>query len=547
MAEIPERDAGRLMGDGSLGGSYRRTACQKLPRPRQRYGSPGKRKVEKRAGRRGIWGASAVLWHNTMMADTAIFRQVRNQGLAMPNSAISEIQARHILEQFRDAALYPPGSEPGTPASEFIYRSGFLLTRDRDLRDVLTALERLGPDYGIDDTVLEGGRLESRPIHGLARIELQFRKVENPDLALRAMVMFSTLAAVEKELGKGKAAPEHLVTVATTPQVVGWCPATEPVPPPVGAPPQPPVSGSRCDGRGTLVAVVDQGLVEDAPLTHPWLHGVTGDPDELALPGRPLELYGGHGTFCASIVRAMAPRADVRVARVLKKAAAAYETDVVRELYAILDWAPDVISLSAGTHTWNSNGLLSFQVFVDGPLREHEGTVMVAAAGNDGADWKFAPAEMEPVIGVGALGLPGDARAAFSNYGDWVTVYAPGEDLVHAFARGTYTYQEQNIGQTAVFEGMATWSGTSFSTPIVAGLIAARMSGTGDSAREAADALLSLARAQALPRVGPVLHPGQACLSLCERPHRHHSGHHSCHHACGTCGHAGSGTQEADA
>jgi subtilisin family serine protease len=259
--------------------------------------------------------------------------------------------------------------------------------------------------------------------------------------------------------------------------------------------------------------------------------GVTGEPDLLAPEGGAIELYGGHGTFIASVIRSMAPKADVRVARVLKAAGAAFESDVVTALLPVLDWGPDVISLSAGTHTWNSGGLLSFQVFVDGPLREREGTVLVAAAGNDGADWKFSPAEMEPVIGVGALGA-GDVRASFSDYGDWVKVYAPGQDLVHAFGRGTYTYLEPYTGATADFDGMASWSGTSFSTPIVAGLIAARMSGTGESARAAADSLLRLARAQALPGVGPVLHPGQACLQLCEQPRGRCASR-------GTCGCAG--------
>jgi len=448
---------------------------------------------------------------------------------ADPN-AISESQASYIRDNVPGATIYPPGSQPGGAVpSEFFYRANSVLTRDQDLQPVLNALGRLGPTLAQGDNRLERAEVAARPIPGLVRIELTFNQVpgQAPDQAAEAeaQIMFRALDAVEQELGRGKVGPDHLLSVAA----VGWCPATEPVPVAPDSAPQPGISSSDCDGRGTLVAVVDEGLVPDAPLVHAWMQGVTGAPDQ-GVTGGSIERYAGHGTFIAGIVRAMAPRADVRVARALKNAAAAFESDVVTELLSVLDWAPDVISLSAGTHTLNGGGLLSFQVFVDGPLRERPGTVLVAAAGNDDADWKFSPAEMESVIGVGALGPPGDARAWFSNYGDWVKVYAPGQDLVNAFATGTYTYQEQNPGTQADFAGMASWSGTSFSTPIVAGLIAARMSGTGESAREAADSLLRLARAQALPGIGPVLHPGQACLCVCEHPgrDRHRHGHCGC-------------------
>jgi subtilisin family serine protease len=412
--------------------------------------------------------------------------------------------------------MYPPrdGDQNQDPV-EFIYRRRTLLTRDRDLQNVLSILNP--PHLTLTDDEARPPRAGevSHPIPGLALIELPGG---DDDPVAEAQILFSALDEIEQRLGPGVAAPDHMMSV--TPAT--HCPATEPDWVPGDAAPQPGISRSCCDGRGTLVAVVDTGLVEDAPALHPWLNGVTGQRDLLVHADGLIERYGAHGTFIASIVRAMAPRAEVRVARIFEKAGALYESNVVRSLLSVLDWAPDVISLSAGTHTWNHHGLLSFHVFVDGPLRECQGTVLVAAAGNDGLDWKFSPAEMEAVIGVGALGPPGDARAWFSDYGAWVKVYAPGQDLVHAFANGLYKYHELRAGQQAEFFGMARWSGTSFSTPVVSGLIAARMSGTCESAHEAAESLLQLARAQALPGVGPVLRPGQACLCACEQPCRHH-------------------------
>jgi len=411
---------------------------------------------------------------------------------------IQEVQAAYILENFPDAAVYPMPPAGGPRVGDFIYRRGHLVTQDEELDRVTSAIRRPGsPEVAA----------VTQPAGGVALIRLAPHPSGDPEAEHEAL--FAALEAAHDRLGPGVASPDHLVSI--TP--VTNCPATEPDYEPASMALRPLVSTRTCcTGKGIRVAVVDTGLVPDASTMHPWLHGVTGDDDREVIEGSTIDRYGGHGTFIASIIRAMAPQAEVRVHRHFEKAGASYETDIVRVLDDVLSWRPDVISLSAGTHSWRNHGLLSFNAFVQGPLRARgDKTVLVAAAGNDGLDWKFAPAELPGVVSVGALNSEWNGRAWFSDYGDWVSVFAPGQDLVHAFARGLYIYHERLVSQEAEFDGMARWSGTSFSTPVVAGLIAARMSGTGESARAAANALLDIARDQHMAGVGPVLLPGDGC------------------------------------
>jgi len=73
-----------------------------------------------------------------------------------------------------------------------------------------------------------------------------------------------------------------------------------------------------------------------------------------------------------------------------------------------------------------------------------------------------------------------------------------------------YTYDEPpRAGAREIFSGMARWSGTSFAAPVVVGLVAARMSRTGETAPQALTAVLQVALAQTIPGLGPALYAAQ--------------------------------------
>ena len=258
------------------------------------------------------------------------------------------------------------------------------------------------------------------------------------------------------------------------------------------------------DGRQVRVAVVDTGLLPTVVADHAWLTGVTGDLEPPSVGH-----YTGHGTFVAGVIRTMAPLAEVHVEGILIVGGAVFESDLAPALARALDLMPDIISMSAGTTTRSGLPLLAMQVFNEQRLSQTKGTVLVVSAGNDGDRGPFYPATFPWTVAVGALDVDG-TRAGYSNHGSWVDVFARGSDVVNAYPKGDYHYQESPLaGQTANFiTGMASWSGTSFSAPLVSGLIAARMTWSGESARQAAQSLLAGARANASVGIGAVLEPG---------------------------------------
>jgi Subtilase family len=395
---------------------------------------------------------------------------------------------------------------------EYMYAEGQLLVQDSYTSAVY---EFLNPGRRF-----EAGKAD-RVIPGVARIFLPGPRSKDS----KPLTVQEALAEIDRQFGEGVATPNHVLTVAPG----APCPATEPEEVYEGMEPFPSVCTEN-SGAGVLIYVADTGLLEDTSdglwlAAHPWLKGVeradrpngTRQDWEKMGPaganGTPtIPPYVGHGTFVAGVARCMAPAADIIVSNIFKIAGSSLESNFVKELSQALDLGVDIFNLSITTLTRTDLPLLGFNAFLR-RLRRYKGVVCVVAAGNDGVQSPSWPAAYPEMVSVGALGGDWRGRASFSNHGGWVDVYAPGRDLINAYATGTYTCDDTPYkGQIRKFFGMAKWSGTSFSTPIVTGLIAARMSRTGENGQEAAAALLAQARAQAIPGVGAILLPcGRSC------------------------------------
>lgn len=406
-------------------------------------------------------------------------------------------EVRYIIDEFgkeeSNQRAEINGVAAGDGGVDYMYAEGRLLVLSEYLGPVVLTLWEARDDTRAEET-FAFERFEVEPvIAGVALLSL----------AEFGLDVRRALDVIDERLGEGIATPDHVLTV--TP--VCPCPATEPETVYDPIEPSPGVCWDN-SGAGILIYIGDTGLLADAA-SHPWLrHGVTGDTDSMASGSPPpIPPYTGHGTFVAGVARCMAPAADIFVADIFDTAGSALESNMVRRLVHALGRGVDIFHLSIAATTRKDLPLIAFEKWL-GLLRQYGGVVCVVAAGNSGSRRPSWPAAFSEVVSVGALAADRRDRAVFSNYGGWVDVYAPGRNLINAYATGVYTcHVAPYAGETRDFYGMARWSGTSFSTPIVTGLIASRMFRTGESGRIAAAALLQEARAQAIPGVGAILVP----------------------------------------
>ena len=249
--------------------------------------------------------------------------------------------------------------------------------------------------------------------------------------------------------------------------------------------------GSPAPRRGDHGTGVTIGVVDTSLHAHPWLAGGYLAPaDAIRMPRSGAAWTSHHGTFVTGLVLANAPAARVEFRATLDDDATADSWDVAKAIVALgLTTDIEIINLSLGCITEDADPPLVLQAAVAALAGR---CLVVAAAGNHGnAASEAIPAPSFPAAfdSVVAIGADDNGRAArFSVRAPWVDAVAPGVDVVSTVVAGAPTF--------------GRWSGSSFSSAIAAGVIAAAMT-DGRSAFDAWDELRQTDRrdADGLPRI----------------------------------------------
>ena len=249
-----------------------------------------------------------------------------------------------------------------------------------------------------------------------------------------------------------------------------------------------------------VVAIIDSGV----DYTHPDLAAnIWSNMDEI--PGNSIDDDGNgfvddargwdfvnndndpidelcHGTLCAGVAGAVSNNSiwgagvawncKIMPVQVLNEMGQGYLADIAMGIRYAADNSADVISLSLGG---SSSSVMRDAV----DYAYGKGVFLCAAAGNSNTSKKFYPAAYDNVTAV-AMTNQNDSRVTpengggpgfGSNYGDWVDIAAPGF-LIYSTMPSYHVFMN-DYGLDQYFDCS---SGTSFSSPMVAGVAALLLS-----------------------------------------------------------------------
>lgn len=206
-------------------------------------------------------------------------------------------------------------------------------------------------------------------------------------------------------------------------------------------------------GKGVKVAVIDTGChidhedLKGAVISH---HNVTNEPYAWS---------NGHGSGVASLIGArqndlgiqsVAPNCQIIAIKALAESGSGSLTDIVKGIDLAVSLGANVINMSLG----GNQGTPAMEQAIKNAI--NKGIHVICAAGNSGGDNTVGwPARYAETVAVGATNQ-NNQSSAFTSRGPEVDIAAPGERILVAWKNGGY----------------ATVSGTSFSSPLMAGCYA---------------------------------------------------------------------------
>ncbi|WP_341326706.1 S8 family serine peptidase [Methylotuvimicrobium sp. KM2] len=216
---------------------------------------------------------------------------------------------------------------------------------------------------------------------------------------------------------------------------------------------QAPTSWSSTKADNTVIAILDTGVDSaHSDLSSKMLPGwnaVDGSTNSSDVHGHGTAVAGTAAatTDNANGVAGVAWNAQILPVRITNSSDGwAYWSDIARGLNWAADQSADVANISYGVS--NSSAVTNAAQYM-----RSKGGLVVVAAGNDGVDPGFN--DNPYMISVSATDSS-DNKTSWSNYGAFIDVAAPGSSIQTTTRGGSY----------------GSWNGTSFSSPVAAGVIA---------------------------------------------------------------------------
>ncbi len=224
---------------------------------------------------------------------------------------------------------------------------------------------------------------------------------------------------------------------------------------------------------GPVIAIVDSGVDRQ----HPDLAGKFSAGWNFVAETSDTTDHLGHGTMVAGLLGAtpnnyigiagLAPTATLLPLVVTDPQGRARYSDVMRAVEYAADHGARLVNVSVGGDEPSEGLRLSVE------YAWKKGALVVAAALNDGASRRTYPASCNHVLAVTATDET-DGPAGFANYGDWITLSAPGTNLL----------------TTVIGGGYEAHSGTSLASALVTGVAAAVLAQNPDLTPDAVQQLL---------------------------------------------------------